>query len=58
MITANNETYFKATGKIDGGTQSMIIWTHHWVDDEGEPKQTKHIEHIWQHELAQMMGGN
>lgn len=58
MITGNDEYYFKATGKVDGGTQSMIIWTHHLVNDKGEPQKVKQVEHIWQHELAQLMGGN
>jgi len=58
MITGNNEEYFKGTPKIDGGTQSMIVWTHHWVNDKGAPQKTKQVEHIWQYELAQLMGGN
>lgn len=58
MITGNDEFYFKATGKVDGATQSMIVWTHVWVNDKGEMVKVKQIEHIWQYELGQLLGGN
>jgi hypothetical protein len=58
IITGNEDTYLKGTGKIDGGTVSMIVWTHIWVNDKGEPRKVKQTEHIWRHELAQLMGGN